>query len=272
MKEIGLVTCELSPRTPGVPAWDSLTSEEQHDWQSRMAVHAAMVDRMDREIGRVLEQVRAMGALDNTLILFLSDNGASAERLVRGDGHDPAAPPGSWRTFQCLEPGWANLANAPLRRSKIFVHEGGISTPLVVHWPRGVSARGELRHNPGHVVDLVPTILEVTGAAKPPDWNGEPVPPAPGRSLVPALVKDGTVAHEVLWWFHSGNRAIRQGDWKLVSAGDGAWELYNLALDRGESHNLAAEQPQRVASLEQAWRAQLEECRALVTSGASQPK
>ena len=137
-----------------------------------MAIHAAMVDRMDREIGKVLTQLTAMGAFDNTLICFLSDNGASAERILRGDGHDPAAPPGSAHWYRCLEPPWANLANAPLRRSKIFVHEGGISTPLVVHWPRGIAAQGELRHNPGHVVDLLPTLLELAGGRKPEVWRG----------------------------------------------------------------------------------------------------
>ena len=144
-----------------------------------MAIHAAMVDRMDREIGRVLAQLQAMQAVDNTLILFLSDNGASAERILRGDGHDPHAPPGSAKSYQCLEAGWANLANAPLRRSKIFVHEGGISTPLIVHWPAGIAARGELRHNPGHLIDLVPTILEVVGGEKPSTFSGAVVPPAP---------------------------------------------------------------------------------------------
>ena len=118
------------PRTPGVPAWDTLTAEEKDAWQRRMAIHAAMVDRMDREIGRVLDQVRKSGQWENTLIFFASDNGASAEQLVRGDGHDPAAPPGSAQSYLCIEPPWANLANAPFRKSKIFTHEGGIATPV----------------------------------------------------------------------------------------------------------------------------------------------
>lgn len=266
MKEIGLVHCDLSPRTPGVPAWDTLTSEEQAAWQQRMEVHAAMVDRMDREIGRVLAQLESMKALDNTAIFFLSDNGASAERVLRGDGDDPAAAPGSWHTFKCLEPGWANLANAPLRRSKIFVHEGGISTPLIVHWPAGVKARGELRHNPGHIVDLVPTILELTGGTKPGEIDGLAVPPAPGKSIVPVLTKDGTVSHEYLWWFHTGNRAIRVGDLKLVSEKDGPWELYDLGTDRGESHDLAAREPEKVRELEALWDARLAEFRRLAES------
>src|SRR5262249_41704195 len=153
-------------------------------------IHAAMVDRMDREIGRVLDQLRKEGQWENTLILFASDNGASAEKLVRGDGHDPAAPPGSARTFLCLEPPWANLANAPLRKSKIFTPEGAISPPLITPWPAGISPRGELRHSPGHLVDVVPTLLELTGAPAPEKWGGETRPALPGRSLVPALAKD----------------------------------------------------------------------------------
>jgi arylsulfatase A-like enzyme len=266
MQTMGLVHCTLSARTPGVPAWSSLNDTERADWQRRMAIHAAMVDRMDQEIGRVLAQLRAMQALDNTLILFLSDNGASAERILRGDGHDPHAPAGSAKSYLCLEPPWANLANAPLRRSKIFVHEGGIATPLIVHWPLGIAARGELRHNPGHVIDLVPTLLEVVGGEKPSTLAGVPVPPAPGRSLATAFARDGSVSHDDLWWFHTGNRAIRIGDWKLVSQGDSPWELYDLNHDRSETHDLAHEQPERVHQMEQAWTERLEEARSLAAS------
>src|SRR5262249_42243400 len=191
---------ELSARTPGVPAWDSLKASEKDAWEWRMALHAAMVDRMDREIGRVLDQLRKTGQWDNTLTLFCSDNGAAAEQLVLGarahlrsrstDGHDPAAPPGSAKTFLGLEAPWANLVNAPLRKSKGFTHEGGISTPLIVHWPAGVKARGELRHTPGHFVDVVPTLLELAGAPAPATWDGEQRPPLPGRNLAPAFAKD----------------------------------------------------------------------------------
>ena len=254
MHELGIVTCELSARTPGVPAWDSVRPEEKDNWEWRMAIHAAMVDRMDREIGRVLEQLRKAGQWDNTLILFCSDNGASAERLVRGDGHDPQAPPGSAKTFLCLEPPWANLANAPLRKSKIFTHEGGISTPLIVHWPTGVKARGELRNTSGHFVDVVPTLLELAGASAPATWNGEPRPPMPGRSLVPALAKDVQLERRFLFFKHEGNRALRVGDWKIVASGAaGPWELYDLGKDRSESHDLAARHPDKVQELAALW-------------------
>ncbi len=153
----------------------------------------------------------------------------------RDDGHDPAAPAGSAASHLCLGPGFSTVANTPFRRHKTWVHEGGISTPLIVHWPRGIAAHGELRHDPGHVIDLVPTALEITGAHRPASFNGKPVPAPPGKSLVPAFAHDGTVKHEDLWWQHEGNRALRQGDWKVVAAGEGApWELYNLAVDRTE--------------------------------------
>ena len=196
-----------------------------------MAIHAAMVDRMDREIGRVLEQLRAMEAFDNTLILFLCDNGASAENLVRGDGHDPAAPPGSAQTFLCLGPGWANLANTPLRRSKILVHEGGISTPLIVHWPRGIAARGELRH-PGHLIDLVPTILALTGGSGRPNGKAYADPACPARSLVPTLAKDRPVERVPVV---AARRQPGHSRRRLEAgrAQDGPWELYDLATDRG---------------------------------------
>jgi arylsulfatase len=222
-----------------------------------------MVDRMDREIGRVLDQLRAMGALENTVIIFASDNGASAEMMVRGDGHDPTAPMGSAQTFLSLGPGWSSAANTPFRRHKTWVHEGGISTPLIVHWPAGIVARGELRRTPVHLVDLAPTLLELTGATKPARVKGFEVPVAPGHSLVPAFGRDVPLARDFLWWEHEGNRAIRAGDWKLVALAKGGWELYDLARDRGESRNLAAEMPDKVRELETMWTRQHEAARTL---------
>jgi arylsulfatase len=272
-RRLGIVTCKLSARTPGVPAWDSLSAAQQDAWEWRMAIHAAMVDRMDREVGGVLEQLRKTGHWDDTLILFCSDNGASAERLVRGDGHDPAAPPGSAQSFLCLEPPWANLANAPLRKSKIFTHEGGIATPLIVHWPAGIKARGQLRHTPGHFVDVVPTLLELAGLSAPRWWSGAPRPPLPGRSLVPAFARDVTSKRDFLFFQHQGNRALRVGDWKIVASGPKApWELYNLAEDRSETHDLAGRYPHKVKALAALWARQAEEFRKQGTPPPRAPK
>jgi arylsulfatase len=244
--------------------WTTLEPSQQEFQAGKMAVHAAMVDRMDREIGRVLAQLRAMDAMQDTLMFFLSDNGASAEIMVRGDGHDPTAALGSGATFLCLGPGWSSLANTPFRRHKTWVHEGGIATPLIVHWPRGIAARGELRHTPGHIIDLVPTILEAAGGKRFETWAGQPVPPPPGKSLVPLFTKNGTVTHGSFWWLHEENRALRVGDWKIVAAGkDSPWELYDLRIDRSESKNLATEKPEKVRELAEQWTRQMEEYSAL---------
>lgn len=297
MKQLGIVDCALSApeREVGPPydfpdaikqlgpgeinrplPWDELSDEQRAFQADKMAIHAAMVDRMDREIGRVLDQLRSMGAFDNTLIFFLSDNGASAEIMVRDDGHDPAAPRGSAASHLCLGPGWSTVSNTPFRRHKTWVHEGGISTPLVVHWPKGIASRGELRRNPGHVIDLVPTILEAAGGERFETWEGTPVPPAPGKSLVSTFVKDNSVERDCLWWQHEGNRAIRIGQWKLVAAGnDAPWELYDLSTDRAESKNLAVERPDKARELEQLWTARYEEHRELAlrdASDAAKPK
>jgi arylsulfatase len=244
--------------------WKDLTAAQREFQAKKMAVHAAMVDRMDREIGRVLAQVRAMGAAEDTLVFFLSDNGASAEIMVRGDGHDPHAECGTGATFLSIGPGWSTLCNTPFRRHKTWVHEGGISTPLIVHWPRGIAARGELRHTPGHVIDLVPTVLEVTGGKRFETWEGRPVPPAPGKSLVPLFARDGTVTHDSLWWLHEGNRALRAGAWKIVAAGpDRPWELYDLSADRSETRDLAGDRPDKVRELAAIWTRQRDDCAAL---------
>jgi arylsulfatase A-like enzyme len=273
LKESGIVDGALSARDPGFHpryfkkefldklgpgeveasvAWADLTPEQKRFQATKMAIHAAMVHRMDREIGRVLDQIRSMKALENTVVMFLSDNGADATILVRGDGHDPAADPGSAASYLCLGPGWASASNSPFRKHKVWVHEGGISTPMIVHWPAGLGARGELRRTPGHVTDVVPTILELAGATALP-VNG---PARPGRSLAPAFAKDVVVPHDYLYFHHEGNRALRVGDWKLVSARENkdAWELYDLSADRAESNDLAARHPERVKEMEARWK------------------
>ena len=253
---------KLGPNELNRPlAWDTLSAEQREFQAGKMAVHAAMVDRMDREIGRVLAQLTAMGAAENTLVLFLSDNGASAEMMVRGDGHDADAICGTGATFLSIGPGWSSMANTPFRRHKTWVHEGGISTPLIVRWPRGIATRGELRTAPSHVIDLVPTLLEAAGAA--------PVPALHGRSLAPAFATDAAIPRESLWWQHEGNRALRAGDWKIVAAGkDSPWELYDLSTDRSETKNLAAEMPEKVRDLAAQWSLQTEENNALAKRDA----
>ncbi len=236
--------------------WNELTEKQRRFQATKMAIHAAMVDRMDQEIGRLLAQLKAMNVFDNTLIFFASDNGASAEIMVRHGGHDPQASPGSAATYLCLGPGFSSAANTPFRRHKTWVHEGGISTPLIVHWPQGITAKNALRHTPAHVIDIVPTVLELAGVEPPTQGEGEPIPPKPGKSLAPAFQEDVTISRDSLWWLHEGNRAIRVDDWKLVAAKDDPWELYDLGTDRAEQHNLAAQMPEKVKELEQLWQQQ----------------
>lgn len=240
-------------------AWEGLTGSQRAFQAAKMSVHAAMIDRMDREIGRILGELEKMGVVENTLVMFLSDNGASAEMMVRGDGHRLDAECGTGATFLSLGPGWSTMANTPFRKHKTWVHEGGISTPMIVRWPAVVKDRGALRTTPGHVIDIVPTVLAAAEVSAPTEWSGAPVPAAPGKSLLPALAGNGEVARESLWWLHEGNRAIRVGDWKLVSAGKGgAWELYDLAKDRAETKDLAGAMPEKVKELAARWEAQTE--------------
>jgi len=253
--------------------WTELTDEQRRFQATKMAIHAAMVDRMDQEIGRIIAQLKSMGAFENTLIMFASDNGASAEIMVRNGGHDPQAAPGSAASYLCLGPGFSSACNTPHRRHKTWVHEGGISTPLIVHWPAGISAKNELRSTPAHVIDIVPTVLELAGIQKPQQWQGEPIPEAPGKSLVPAFAKDTTIPRDSLWWFHEGNKAIRVGDWKLVASADQPWELYDLKTDRAEQHNLAAQKPEKATELATAWQKQTDAFTTLVKKTlADQPK
>jgi len=247
-------------------AWDDLTPEQREFQATKMAIHAAMVDVMDREVGRILAQLEAMNAFANTLVVFLSDNGASAEIMVRGEGHDPEAAPGSRKSYLCLGPGWSSCANTPFRRHKTWVHEGGIATPWIVHWPAGIAAEGELRRQPVHAIDLVPTVLEL---ARVPAEQAHAGPPLHGRSFAEALADAAAPpAHDSLWWCHEGHRAVRRGDWKLVAAKGQPWELYDLANDRCETNDLAAAEPGRVAALEQEWDRMAAECRGLAAPAA----
>lgn len=257
-KELGLLSkdVKLSPRDPVARAWADVPEAERDEWDLRMAVYAAMIDRMDQGIGRVRECLRKTGAAENTLVLFLSDNGASAEFLdtwpspVRG--HKPGSTTGTRDSHRCLEVGWANAANTPFREHKMWVHEGGISTPLIAHWPAGIKARGTITGEVGHVIDLLPTCLDVAGVVYPKTLQDRTLTPLPGKSLVPAL-RGGRLGERTLGWEHEGNRAFRVGDWKLVAPFRGEWELYDLAKDRSETNNLAAAMPDKVRELAQQW-------------------
>lgn len=247
---------QLGPgEVPYALDWDELTNEQKQFQATKMRIHAAMVDRMDQEIGRVVEQLKAMGAYENTLILFLSDNGASAEVMVRGDGHDPKARPGSADSYLCLGPGWSSSSNTPFRRHKIWTHEGGISTPLIAHWPKGIDMKGRLVKQPGHVIDLAPTVLSLAGLTPSQPNNADPA--MPGQSLVGYFdpKSEQPADTRILYFNHAGNRALRNINFKIVSSKNeqNKWSLYLLSDDRAEQTDLSKKYPDVVEKMIAHW-------------------
>ena len=245
---------DLGPGEVGYPVhWDTLTDEQKAFQSTKMAIYAAMIERADVEVGRIVQQLRSMDALENTLLFILSDNGASMELTVRG-GHDTLVPPGSDGTYLCLGPGWSISSNTPFRKHKKWTHEGGARTPLVVHWPKGIAAKGELRKTNGHVIDIVPTIMELA------EIDVDQKVAFPGQSMVSTFGKDLNPDRQ-LWWSHSRNHAMQDGDWKLVRPWQGEWELYNMAEDPTETQDLSAKHPEKVRQLEALWNQQVAEFR-----------
>jgi arylsulfatase len=266
----------LSARDPGVPAWGDVNDKDW--WLRRMQVYAAQVDRMDRGIGSILSELERQGVLENTIVVFLSDNGACAEELPIGDperfasrreiipertrggrpirlGNTPEIAPGAEDTYSSYGRAWANLSNTPFRLYKRWVHEGGIACPMIVHWPAGRLADGAILDAPFQLTDLVPTILEITGAdyAGPPDRR---LPPLEGRSML-AVLRGATDDRDepALYWEHIGNGSVRRGRFKLVREYQGPWELYDLDEGRTEERDLAAEREQLVGELAGEWQA-----------------
>ena len=256
--EQGIIRPEwpLSPRDEEVPAWED--AEDKEYWALLMAVYAAMVDNMDQGIGRILDSLEEKGELDNTLILFLSDNGASHENVERRGLNEPGTQPGERGSYVAYDRPWANAGNTPFRLFKRWVHEGGAATPLVAHWPAGIPARGELTHAVGHVIDFMPTCLELAGADYPEEFGGKAIVPVEGESLVPVLRGESPGEHRTIYFEHVGNKAIRDGDWKLVTREDKdgeEWKLFNLVEDRTELHNRIDERPDEAAALSADWQA-----------------
>jgi arylsulfatase A-like enzyme len=300
LREEGILddSAALSERDPTQPAWHDAQYKE---WQTkRMEAYAAQIDRVDQGVGRILRALEQTGDLDNTLLVFLSDNGASDEalplvkleqfkertdilRVKTRDGRDvrignePTIVPGAEDTYASYGRAWANLSNTPFRYYKQWTHEGGIATPFIVHWPQGSLRNGTVVRAPFQLVDVLPTVLEATGAAYPSHYNGRHVFHYEGRSLLPAL-RGEPVPEATLYWEHTGNAAVRRGRWKLVRShpevkrywldtGDPSkrphvaegtsdrWALYDLASDRSEVDDVAAQHPDVVAELSRAWQA-----------------
>ncbi|QDT39794.1 arylsulfatase [Stratiformator vulcanicus] len=264
-REMGLSldSWTLSERDSVVSAWDSLSDNEKQEMDRRMAVYAAMIDVMDRNIGRIIEMLKAKGEFENTLILFLSDNGGCHENPM---GHTRKATPGavigSPESYTAYFKPWANASNTPFRKYKQYTHEGGISSPLVAHWPKGFEARGEFTDQVAHIIDVMPTCLDVAGVDYPSGFDGQKRKPLEGASLVPAL-RGESFEREPLFWEHEGHRAVRIGDWKLVASHGNDWELYDLSQDRSETRDLSAKYPDRVAEITATYAAWTERCGVL---------
>ncbi|BCM93482.1 arylsulfatase [Abditibacteriota bacterium] len=243
----------LSQRPPDSPAWASLSAADKELFDQKMAVYAAMIDNLDQNVGKLVDGLKKRGVLNNTLILFMSDNGGNAESGPRGvtEGDELGSPQS--RVF--LGMNWATLANTPFRRYKHFIHEGGISTPLIAHWPAGIpkGRDGALEKQPGHLVDIMATVMDATKSKYPATFHGNAIHPMDGVSLLPAFQGKALKRPNPIFWEHEGNRGVRSGKWKLVSKFLDQWELYDIEADRTEQHNLASANPDLVRDLTARW-------------------
>jgi arylsulfatase A-like enzyme len=255
--ELGIVDrkWKVTERDAKVPAWEN--EKDQDDMDLRMAVYAAQIDRMDQNIGRLLKKLEDKKQLDNTLILFLADNGGCAEENIAGETKVPAGPADSFTSYHT---GWANVSNTPFRLYKHWSHEGGISSPLIAHWPARIKKAGSIdRQQPAHLIDIMATCIDAGGATYPADKI-----PLEGKSMLPILEGRKRAGHEFIAWEHEGNRAVRQGDWKIVSKHPGGWELYNIAQDRTETNDLAAKDPARVQAMSALYDGWAKKCNVLL--------
>jgi arylsulfatase len=271
----------LTPRDPRVPPWEKAGDKE---WEiRRMAVYAAMIDRLDQGIGRIIDAVEKSGISNNTLICFMSDNGGNAEEIARGQtraprasaegpshtsadeavagpceigmtcaGNVPGVMPGGENTFESIGIPWGNCTNTPFRLYKHYAHEGGISTPFIACWPAVIKPAGKSVNAVGHETDLMPTFLEAAGVTYPSEISSGPIPPLVGQSLMPLFAGESR-KRAPIYWEHEGNKALRDGKWKLVSRFPDGWELFDMEEDRTELHDLAASQPERVKAMAVMW-------------------
>ena len=274
--ESGLIDAnwKLEPRPEEIPAWDSLTVEQQQRYDDMMAIYAAMIEEIDKNIGKLVDALRDRKQLDNTLILFLSDNGGNAEAGISGKytGDQPGDPHSNVFIGRC----WAHLNNTPFRKYKHYNHEGGIATALIAHWPACIQpkpgAEGWITE-PTHLIDIMATCVDLAGAEYPDEFRGNHIVPMQGQSLRPLFTGTNTLNERTLFWEHEGNAAIRVGDRKLVRQGSrGSWELFDLKSDRTEQNDLAQDHPEEVAELRTRWRTWAQQANVLPKPQPKQKK
>lgn len=286
MIDMGLIdpSWRLTGRDASQPAWEDA---EHKEWLLRcMEVYAAQIDRMDQGIGKIIRSLEQTGQLENTVIIFLSDNGACAEDIpvnVSGEelvdqlmiaklktrqgedvvfGNHPHIMPGPENTYQSYGKAWANLSNTPFRLYKHWAHEGGIATPFIVHWPAGIAEKGALRHTPAQLTDVMATVLELTGSSYPAAYKGNAILPLEGQSLVPVIASD-TFERKPLYMEHEGNACVRAGKWKLVRNYPSDWELFDMEADRTEMNDLAGVYPERVKEMSEQYEAWAARCKVV---------
>lgn len=248
-------TTKLTQKHEPGKNWDDLTEEEKEYEARLMEVHAAMIDRMDQNIGRILKTLENKGELNNTVIMFISDNGAAGARGLTGGKYgnprfDPDAMPGTPGSFTGFGKNWANVSNSPFREFKSDIHEGGIATPFIAWYPAKFPA-GKINHTVSHIVDVMPTLIELTGAIYPEEFEGHKIKPSEGKSLVSIITEMKRIEDQIYYFEHLGKCGVIDGEWKIVRFRNQPWELYNLKKDRSETNNLADEIPEKLNELAQ---------------------
>ncbi len=262
LKEQGIIdkNWDLSNRFEKVPDWEKLSTEEKDKWDTRMAIYAAMIDRMDAGIGEILQKVKSLREEDNTIVLFLSDNGGSADDVKNWNYvTQKNGTPGSVASIDSYESPWGNVSNTPFQLFKKNTHEGGIASPFIAYYPKHIKA-GTVSNRVSHLIDIFPTFLEYAGFQYPDSFQGKKLTPLEGISLKKEFEGQQSDAHEALFWEHEGSKAVRKGQWKAVAENNQPWELYNLATDRTETKNVSKSEPkllQNLIELHQQWSAKV---------------
>jgi arylsulfatase len=252
---------ELSPREKGIPAWDSLSDKEKDQQDLRMASYAAMIDCVDQNVGKIITKLKELNQYDNTLILFLHDNGACDAGGTMGENTGKGTC-GTAESFAYYGACWANVSNTPFRKYKKYIHEGGISTPLIAHWPEGIAKKlqGKLITEPAHVIDIMASCVDLSGATYPTRFKGHEIIPMEGSSLRPLFEGKSLERNDGLFFEHYGHRGVRRGSWKLVATRQGKWELYDMLSDRTELNDLASKMPEKVNELSRLYNKWTERC------------
>ncbi|TWT49799.1 Arylsulfatase [Thalassoglobus neptunius] len=263
--ELGLLPegTHLSPRYSDVPAWESLDAETRDEMDLKMSVYAAMIDRVDQNLGRLFDSLETAGIADNTLIMFLSDNGGCAEGGILGRGEFRDVEKRNQETANSYGTAWANASNTPFRLYKHYAHEGGTSTPFIISWPKQVDSRSDWYRDPAQLIDIMPTVLDAAHVEYPEELHGNPIPALDGISLLPAVENQPLNRKSPIFIEHENNAFVRDQEWKLVGKGvsplkgvvPDKWELYNIENDRTELNDLAATHPEKVKELSSAWNA-----------------